>query len=67
MYNLRRQDSGFCGEESHKTNNEFQFDLEDDGLDEILSQALDLFEEGSSFWNSKDHARLTVTVDAFRL
>ena len=48
MYNLRREDSGFCGEESHKTNNEFQFDLKDDGLDEILSQALDLFEEGSS-------------------
>ena len=48
MYNLRREDSGFCGEESHKTNNKFQFDLEDGGFDEILSQALDLFEEGSS-------------------
>jgi hypothetical protein len=70
MSGSRRRDFSFLceefGEEFDKRTNDRDFlDLEEDGLDGILSQSLDLFEERRVLW--KAQARWMVMVDALRL
>ena len=69
MSSSTRRDFSFLCEEfgeefDKKTNNRDFLDLEDDGLDGILSQTLDLFEE-LVLW--KAQARWMVMIDALRL